>query len=148
MAAAKKAASTANNFDAFASFDTETFKEGYEKFAEGVSAIADYNKGAMEAVMASAGAYSKGVEKLTAESTEFVKSAYERAVSASKAVTGAKSAQEAFDIQSDFAREAVEKNLSQANKVADLWIDATKETVAPLTERYSELVEKIQSYRP
>ncbi len=148
MATAKKAESAANNFDAFASINPEAFKEGYEKFAEGVSAVADYNKGALEAVIAAAGAYSKGVEKLTAENAEFVKASYERAVSAGKAVTGAKSAQEAFDIQSDFARESVEKNLNQANKVADLWIDTTKETVAPLTERYSELVEKIQSYRP
>ena len=148
MAAAKKADNNNPAFDAFAMFDPSAFKEGYEKFAEGVSALADYNKDALEAVMSSAGAYSKGVEKLAAENTDFVKGAYERAVSAGKAVAGAKSAQEAFDIQSEFARESVEKNLAQANKVADLWMDTTKETVTPLTERYGELVEKIQSYRP
>ncbi len=148
MAAAKKAETGGNAFDAFAVMNPESFKEGYEKFAEGVSTIADFNKGALEAVMTSAGAYSKGVEKLTAENTDFIKASYERAVSLGKSVAGAKNPQEAFDIQSEFAREATEKNLSQATKVADLWADTTKETIAPLTERYSDLVEKIQSYRP
>ncbi len=148
MAAANKTETGGNAFDAFATINPESFKEGYEKFAEGVSAIADFNKGALQAVMDSAGAYSKGVEKLTAENTDFFKSSYERAVSVGKSVAGAQSPQEAFDIQSEFARESVEKNLGQANKVADLWVDTTKKSMAPLTERYSELVEKIQSYRP
>jgi phasin family protein len=126
----------------------EAFKEGYEKFAEGVSAFADFNKESIEAMMASAGAFSKGVEKLTSENTAFMKASYEGAVAVAKSATSAKSVQEAVDIQSEFARDSIEKNLNQANKVADLWIDTTKETVAPLTERYSALVEKIQSYRP
>ena len=148
MATAKKAETGNGAFDAFASMNPEMFKEGYEKFAENLSAIADYNKGAMEAVMEAAGAYSKGVEKLTSEGTDFLKSSYERAVAVGKSVSSAKNPQEAFDIQSDFARESVEKNLNQANKVADIWVDTTKKTMAPLTERYSDLVEKIQSYRP
>ena len=148
MATAKKAETSGNAFDAFATINPDSFKEGYEKFAEGASDMADFNKDALEAVMTSANAYTKGMEKLTAENAEFVKSFYERAVSAGKDVAGAASPQEAFDIQSEFARESVEKNLSQANKVADVWADTTKKTMAPLTERYSELVEKIQSYRP
>jgi len=148
MATAKKTETGANAFDAFATINPDSFKEGYEKFAEGVSGMADFNKDALEAVMTSANAYTKGMEKLTAENTEFVKGFYERAVSVGKNVAAAASPQEAFDIQSEFARESVEQNLSQANKVADMWADTTKETMAPLTERYSELVEKIQSYRP
>ncbi len=148
MTAAKKDAKETNGFEAMTAMNPEAFKEGYEKMAEGVTAFADFNKTSMEAVMASAGAFSKGVEKMTSENTAFVKSAYEGAVAAAKSAAGAKSVQEAFDIHSEFARDSIEKNLNQANKVADLWIDTTKETVAPLTERYSELVEKIQSYRP
>jgi len=147
MAAAKKTENTGNPFDAFATINPDMFKESYEKFAENISAIVDYNKGAIEALTESAGAYSKGVEKITAENTDFIKTAYDRAVSVGKSVSGAKNPQEAFDIQSEFAREAVENNINQANKVADIWVDTTKKTMAPLTERYSELVEKIQSYR-
>ncbi len=148
MATAKKTEAGGNAFDAFATINPDSFKEGYEKFAETATAFADFNKNAMEAVMTAASAYSKGIEKLTAENTDFIKSSYEHAVSVGKSVASAKSPQEAFDIQSEFTRESVEKNLGQANKVSDLWVDTTKKTMAPLTERYSELVEKIQSYRP
>ena len=149
MTTAKKSAGAADKgYDAMSMMTPDAFKQSYEKFAEGVSTFADFNKHSIEAMMASANAWSKGVEKLASENSAYLKSSYEDAVATAKSAAGAKSVQEAFDIQSEFARESVEKNLSQANKVADLWIETTKNTVAPLTERYGELIEKIQAYRP
>jgi len=148
MTATKKTTTETNPFETMTTLNPEAFKEGYEKFAEGFSTMADFHKGSMEAFMASAGAFAKGVEKLTAEQSAFVKSAFEQSVATAKAASGAKNVQESVDINADFARESIEKNLGQATKVADLWIETTKETVEPLTARYSELVEKIQSYRP
>lgn len=145
MATARKTANDA--YDA-AAFQPEAFKEGYEKFADRMSQVADFNKTSLEAMMAFAGAMTKGVERLSAEQTDFVKSSYENAVSSMKAASSAKSVQEAMDIQSELARETMEANLSQVSKVAEMVMDTTKDAVAPLTERYSELVEKIQSFRP
>ncbi|MEM8770746.1 MAG: TIGR01841 family phasin [Pseudomonadota bacterium] len=148
MSNAKKTANEANPFENMTTMSPEMFKEGYEKFAEGVSAFADFNKGSLEAMMTAAGAFSKGVEKITAENSTYMKTAYEKGVAAAKSAASAKSVQEIVDIQSEFARDAVEQNLGQANKVAELWMDTTKGAVEPLTERYSEMVEKIQSFRP
>ena len=146
MAAAKKTA-TADAFDMKA-FSPETFKEGYEKFAEGVTSFADFQKESLNALMASAGAFAKGFEKLTAENASFSKAAFEETVATAKAASAAKTLQEAIDLNSEFMRTSVEKNLGQINKVADICSGTAKETVEPLTERYSELVEKIQSFRP
>ena len=148
MATTKKAANTAETFETMTAMSPETFKQGYEKMAEGFSTFADFQKGSMEAVMASAGAFAKGVEKLATEQSTFVKAAFEDGVATAKAASGSKSVQEAIDLNSEFVREAVEKNLGQFNKVADICIETTKDTVEPLTARYSELVEKIQSFRP
>lgn len=144
----KKTAKEAIGFEAMTGFNQESFKEGYEKFAEGVSTVADFHKASLEAFMASAGALAKGVEKVTSEQTAFLKAAYENGVSTAKAASASKSVQEAFEINSEFVRDSLEKNLGQINKVADLWIETAKQTAEPLTVRYSEMVEKIQAYRP
>ena len=147
MAAAKKTATAADAFD-MKTFSPESFKEGYEKFAEGVSSFADFQKESLNALMASANAFAKGVEKLTAEQTTFSKAVFEDTVATAKAATSSKTLQEAIELNSDFMRTSVEKNLGQINKVADIWTTTAKDTVEPLTARYTELVEKIQSYRP
>ena len=148
MTATKTTAKQDTGFDAMTGVNTEAFKEGYEKISEGVSAFADFHKGSLEAFMASAGAFAKGVEKLSTQQSTFVKTAFDEGVASAKAVSTSKSVQEALDIQSDYARETIEKNLGQINKVADLWIETTKKSAEPLTSRYAEMVEKIQSYRP
>ena len=147
MAAAKKTATAAEAFDMTA-FSPDTFKEGYEKFAEGMSSFADFQKESLNALMASAGAFAKGVEKLASESTSFSKAAFEDTVATAKAATAAKTLQEAIELNSDFVKSSVEKNLGQINKVADICAATAKDAVEPLTARYTELVEKIQSYRP
>ena len=146
MAAAKKT-TAADAFDMKA-FGPESFQEGYEKFAEGMSSFAEFQKESLNALMASAGAFTKGFEKLTAEGASFSKAAFEETVATAKAASAAKTLQEAIELNSDFVTSSVEKNLGQINKVADIWASTAKDTVEPLTERYSELVEKIQAYRP
>lgn len=145
MATAKK--TTADAFD-MAAFSPDAFKQGYEKLAESMTAAADFHKESLNALMASAGAFAKGFEKLTTEHASFSKTAYEDVVATAKAAASSKTLQEAVELNSDFVRTTVEKNLGQINKVADIWASTAKETVEPLTARYSDLVEKIQSYRP
>jgi phasin family protein len=148
MATTKKATNGAEVFETLTALNPESIKQGYEKFAESFTVLADFQKNSMEAVMASAGAFAKGVEKLTSEQSTFVKAAFEDSVATAKAASSSKSVQDTMDLNSDFVREAVEKNLGQFNKVADICIETTKDAVEPLTARYSDLVEKIQSYRP
>ncbi|HXI88196.1 MAG TPA: phasin family protein [Parvularculaceae bacterium] len=148
MATAKKTAAPDIGMEAFAPVNPETFKKGYEKFAKGVSEFADFQKASLDAVIASAGSFAKAVEKAAAENSAFAKTSYEDGVAAFRAAAGSKSVQEAFDIQSDYLRSTFEKNLGQFNKMADHWISTSKEASEPLTTRYGEFVEIIQSYRP
>jgi phasin family protein len=146
----KKADSTAETvgFEAIPRFDAASYKKSYDKFAEGVSSIADLQKGSIEAFVASAGAFAKGIEKVTKEQTAYFKAAYDDGVATAKAATSSKSVQEAIELNAGYFRGALEKNLSQINKVADLWIETVKESAEPLTDGYSELVDKVQAYRP
>lgn len=148
MATAKKTAAANDTLETLAGVDPAAFKEGYEKFAKSVSSFADFNKNSLEAMMASAGTFAKGVEKAATEQSAFLKAAYEDSVAAAKATATSKSVQEALDIQSDYVRATFEKNLTQINKMADHWLSTTKQAAEPLTERYSQFVEMVQTYRP
>ncbi len=144
----KTAQSNGQGFDAFSMMNPEAFKDGYERFAKSATAFADFQKGSLEAVMACAGAYARGLEKAASEQTAFVKEAYEDGVSAAKSATSAGSVQEAFEVQSAYAQSALEKNMSFATKIADHWSGVTREATDPLSKRYGEFVEVVQTYRP
>jgi phasin family protein len=145
-AAAKKSAAT-EAFDAL-TFKPETFRDGYEKFAKGFSTLAEFQKSSLEAFIQSTGSIAKGVEKATSDQTAFVKATYEDGIAAAKAAASSKSVQEALEIQSEYLRSTLEKNIGQFNKLADHWVTTTKEVAEPLTSRYGAFVEMVQSYRP
>jgi len=148
MAASKKTANGADAFEKMMNINPETFKEGYEKIAESMTAMADFQKGSVEAVMASAGAFAKGFEKLTSEQSTFTKTALEEGLENAKAASAASNVQEAIELNRELVRKTIEANLGQVSKVTDIVIETAKETVEPLTAHYGEFVEKVQAYRP
>ncbi|MCB2098129.1 MAG: phasin family protein [Parvularculaceae bacterium] len=147
MTGKKNAETAAEAFESVMSFSPESFKDSYEQFAKGMSAWADFQKGSVEAFMASAGVVAKGFEKAASTQAGFVKDQFEEGVSTAKSAFASKSVQEAIELQSEFARTAFEKNLGHASSLADHWTSVAKEAADPLTKRYGEFVELVQSYR-
>ena len=147
--AAKKTVEDASSetFEALTTFSPDTFKDGYEKFAKGMNSWADFQKSSVEALMASAGVFAKGLEHAASSQASFVKEQFEEGVATAKAAAASKSVQEAMELQNEFVRSAFEKNLGHATKLADHWTGVAKEAADPLTKRYGEFVEMVQSYR-
>lgn len=135
------------SFEALTSFSPDAFKDGYEKFAKGMNSWADFQKSSVEAFMASAGVFAKGFEHAASTQASFVKEQFEVGVATAKAAAASKSVQEAVELQNEFVRAAFEKNLGHATKLADHWTGVAKEAADPLTKRYGEFVELVQSYR-
>lgn len=129
------------------SFNPESVKDGYEKFAKGMNSWAEFQKGSVEAIMASAGVMAKGLEKAASTQVGFVKDQFEEGVAAAKAAASSKSVQEAIELQNEFVRASFEKSLGHATKLADHWTSVAKEAADPLTRRYGEFVEMVQSQR-
>lgn len=145
MATKKPAAET---FEVFTNANPEAFKQGYEKLSERVGAFAEFNKASIEAMMTAAGALSRGVEHAASDNAAFLKAAYEDGVAAFKATASSKSAQEIIDIQMDYVRTAMGKNMAQLTKMSEHWTATAKDASEPLTQRYGEFIEIVQSYRP
>ncbi len=138
---------TTEAFESLTTFSPDTMKEGYEKFAKGMSSWADFQRESVEAFMASAGVFAKGFEKAATTHASFVKEQFEEGVATAKAAAASKSVQEAVELQNEFMRTSFEKNLGQVSKLADHWTGVTKEATDPLTKRYGQFVELVQAYR-
>ncbi|MDZ4372699.1 MAG: TIGR01841 family phasin [Phenylobacterium sp.] len=144
MAAAEAAKST---FDQFSSASNVAFKEGVEKSLASLNELNADSKKNLEAIVASATASAKGAEALGAQAMAFSKAVFDTNVSAAKSLAGAKSVQEVVELQSAFAKSALETYMSEFGKMTETVSSSMKESMKPLNERVTAVVEKFQAVR-
>lgn len=125
----------------------EAFREGFEKSLKSVNELNALSKDNMDAVMASATAAGKGIETLNANAVAFAKKSMEDTVSATKAMTTAKSVQDIIEVQADFMKSSMDAYLAEINKATDLYAGAVKSSLKPLNDRVAATVEMVQSQR-
>ena len=142
--AAETAKATAERF---AETGNQAFKESVEK---SLAAFADYNshsKRNLEAVVASMTAATKGAESLGAQVTAYAKKAAEDQIAAAKTLSGAKSLQEAVELQTTYAKSFLDAYLAEMNRWSDTVSGSVKESLRPINERVSAVVEQFQTAR-
>ena len=123
------------------------FKDGVEKTLTALNEANSYSKKNLEAVVASVTAATKGAEALGAQTMAFSKQAFETQVNAARAFAGVKSFQEAVELQTSFAKSALEAYMSEAGKFSETLTASVKEAVKPLNERVTDAVERLQAVR-
>lgn len=126
----------------------KAMKDGMENWTKAYERFAGFGKENVEAYMQSATAFAKAFERINSEVFAFQRQQVEDGIAAFKAVTTAKSVQEAFEVQSDYAKSALDAYVAQATKINDLWMDAAKQAFEPMTERFSALGEVVKEVRP
>jgi len=144
MAAAEAAKST---FEQFTSASNFAFKEGVEKSLASLNELNADSKKNLEALVASATASAKGAEALGAQAMAFSKAVFDTNVSAAKSLAGAKSVQEVVELQTAFAKTALETYMSEFGKMTETVSSSVKESMKPLNERVTAVVEKYQAVR-
>ena len=127
---------------------SEAMKNGMETWTKAMERFSGFGKENVEAYMKAAAAMTKAFERINGEVVSFSKQQAEDGVAAFKAVSGAKSAHEVWEVQTDFAKSALDAYIAQATKINDLWMDAAKQAVEPMTARFSALTEAVQEVRP
>ena len=142
--AAETAKATAERF---AETGNQAFKENIEKGLAALADINSYSKRNLEAVVASVTAATKGAETLGAQVTAFSKKAAEDHMAATKSLTSAKSLQEAVDLQTSYAKSFLDAYLAELNKWSDTVSGSVKESLRPINERVSAVVEQFQTAR-
>jgi phasin family protein len=119
-----------------------TVKEGIEKAMKTAEELAAFNQGNVEAFVKSGQIWSAGVQDLSKHMAATAKASLDESIATFKALSSVKSLRDAFDLQTSFARSALEKTLSESGKLTDASLKLTEQTLAPITARVSVAVEK------
>ncbi|MBU1378201.1 MAG: TIGR01841 family phasin [Alphaproteobacteria bacterium] len=136
-----------NTIEQLTATSNVAFKEGVEKSLAAMNEMNSYSKKNMEAMVASATASAKGAEALGAQAMAFSKTVFEKQVTAAKSLAGAKSVQEVVELQTAFAKSALETYMAQFGAMSDTVSSSVKESMKPLNERVTAVVEKFQAVR-
>lgn len=145
---AKAAADTlTTTIEQFSTAGNQAFKDGFEK---SILALNDFNaqsKQNLEAAVASVTAAAKGAESLGAQAIAFSKKSVEDNVAAAKTLSGAKTVQDVIELQTAWAKSAMEGYLAEMNKASEIVAASVKDAVAPLNTRVTATIEKFQAVR-
>jgi len=151
MAKAKKAGETINGatetFEAAFKNGAETLKANFEKAAKSYDQFLGFQKDTVEAYVKAANVAGKGAEALHNEIYAFSKQSIEDSVAHGKAVMAAKSAHEAFELNTGFAKAAFESYVGELTKLGELFVATSKETFEPIQGRVQAWVDVVQSAR-
>ena len=145
---AKASAETAKaTVDQFATAANTAFKDGVEKSLAALAEANTHSKKNLEAVVASVSAATRGAEAIGAHAFADAKSACENRVSAAKALAGAKTPQEFFELQTTFAKGAFETYVNELGRMTETFTASFKESFKPINERVSDVVGRLQATR-
>jgi phasin family protein len=138
MKASVEQATTAGN---------QAFKDTVEKSLAGLNELNAISKRNMEALVASMTAATKGAEQVGSQAMSYSKRSMEDGVAASKALATAKSMQEVVELQTAYAKTALETYLAEMNRMSETVAASVKDSLAPLNERVTAVMERAQSVR-
>ena len=142
--AAETAKATAERF---AATGNQAFKDNVEKSLAAISDLNVQSKRNLEAVVASVTAATKGAETLGAQAMAFSKKAAEDHSAAIKTLSGAKSLQDAVEFQTAYTKKFFEAYTAELTKWSETVSGSVKESLRPLNERVSAVVEQFQTAR-
>ena len=126
---------------------TDALKVGFEKAVKNYDQMIGYNKDTVEACVKSASVAGKGAQILHNEMYSYSKQSVEDSIAATKALFGTKSIQEAFELQTGFAKAAFEAYVGEMTKLSEIFVSTSKEALEPIQGRVQAWVDVVQKAR-
>lgn len=123
----------------------QAFKDAADKSLAALNEMNTHTKKNLEAMMASVTAATKGAEALGAQAMAFTKQTVEDNTAAVKSFAGARSLQDVMDLQTGFAKSMMSAYIAQVNASTAIVTTAVKDSIKPLNERATTLMEAVQS---
>ena len=91
----------------------------------------NYGKEFVDTGLKSLAALSRSAQVIAVESAEYTKRSFETGNAALEKLLSAKSLENAFEIQTDYARQAYESFLAEATTLSGLYADLAKDSYKP-----------------
>ena len=111
---------------------TEQFKIGGQ--------FQNVSKEGFDAVVRAYGEANQSFQAIAAEVTDYSKTAFEDATRAFQQLVSAKSAEQAFEIQSQYAKKSYDAYIAQVSKLGEMWVDLARETYKPVERAIAKKV--------
>ncbi len=120
---------------------TEQVKQGMEKAMKTAEEFVAFNQSNVDAFVKSSQIWTAGVQDLSKQVAATAQAQFDETMSVFKALAGMKSLKDAFELQSSFARSAMEKSMSESSRLTDASLKLTEQALAPITARVTTAVE-------
>jgi phasin family protein len=119
-------------------------KTAMEKGTEVARELGEFNKGNVEAMVASARIAAEGTGAIAREAVELGRQRFETMTGTIKQVAAVKSPTEFFQIQSDYAKSAFESMVQEGSKMSEAWLKLAGEAVEPISNRFAVAADKVK----
>lgn len=104
-----------------------------------------YGKDTMDTLLKSYSAATKGFQAIASETAEYSKKAYEANVAHVEALMGVKSFEAAIELNTSFAKTAVEGYLAELNKLGEMYSDFAKQSYTPAQAAATKAAETVKA---
>ena len=119
----------------------EAMKDGFEKVSKGYDQLMTFGKDNTEAVIKAATVCGKGFESMNGHIFAYARKTLEDGMTATKAVMGAKSLDEALQLQSEYGKNAFQEYVDEMAKFGEMALSVAKDAAIPLQARASAFAE-------
>jgi phasin family protein len=109
----------------------------------GYEELADLGRENMAAVMRANTALSSGLEAIGKEVILYARSSFEQAAETATALLGAKTFEDVFQLNSQFAKDNFERMIERSAKLSEMGIKLANEALAPLGGRVEATIHKL-----
>ena len=107
--------------------------KGFEEFQK-------VGKDGFDAAVRSFGEFNKGFQAIAAEVTDYSKKAFEDGTRAFEQLIGAKSIEQAIEIQSQYAKKAYDAYVAEVSKLGEMSVGLAKDAYKPVETAFSKKV--------
>ena len=90
-----------------------------------------------DSAMRMVGEWSKGWQTIATEYTDYSKRAFEESTTTFEKLLSAKSLEQAFEIQSSYAKRAYDDYMQQVSKIGAMYTDFAKEAYKPVEKAFN-----------
>jgi hypothetical protein len=107
--------------------------KGFEEFQK-------VGKDGFDAAVRSFGEVNKGFQAIAAEVTDYSKKAFEDGTRAFEQLIGAKSIEQAIEIQSQYAKKAYDAYVAEVSKLGEMYVGLAKDAYKPVEVAFAKKV--------
>jgi phasin family protein len=147
VAAGKQTLNTAaaagrESLDRSADAGREAFKKTVDQSVAAFGEISAVSKANIEALTESATIATEAAQTLSAQAAAFAKSSIEEQIATARKLAGVRSIQEAFDIQTGYAKSAFDAYMAEANRWSEAVQASTAQAWKPINARVQATAEQ------